>query len=446
MSPEQSGKSSLVNPLSLTGAGLTTLSAVALLNYLALEGLGLLESPYSGIFGFVALPILFVIGLLLIPVGIWHEGRRRQHGQPAWRWPTIDLQQARTRGIVLLVFVLTVVNLSILAVAAVGIVEYSESNEFCGEMCHTAMEPQYVAYQFSPHAQVACVSCHVVPGAAGMIDAKLNGTRQFYHVATGSYARPIRSDRDRLPVPADTCEACHSPFSPPRDLTHVYPRYNSDERSSEGSTTTLSIDGGAAHWHVRPDVVVEFVATDDTLEDIPWVRVTEGDDTTEFMRPGVASRPEGPIRRMNCLDCHNRPAHELTSTPEQIVDQAITSGAIDTSLPFTRRELVSALTRTYPDAEAARDGIARQLAQTLGTGPDVVQLVAFAQRTYATHVFPAMNVGWSTYTSMFGHSNRSAGCLRCHDNAHEARARAMAEGSAVRVVRRDCALCHSVIP
>lgn len=443
MVPEQPDEPGLVrNPLSLIGAALTTVSAVAFLNYLALEAFGLLESPYSGIFGFVALPALFVFGLLLIPLGIWREGRRRQHGHAAWRWPAIDLQHARTRGIAVIVLALTVVNLSILAVAAVGVVEYSESNEFCGGTCHVPMQPEAVAHQLSPHAQVDCVSCHVVAGAAGMIDAKLNGTRQLYHVAAGTYPRPITSARDRIPAPEDTCQTCHSAVDPSREVTRVYTEYDSDEASSVWETTTLSMKSGEAHvWHMRPDVVVEFIATDETLEEIPYVRSTVAGETTEYLWPEFDSPPEGELRRMNCLDCHNRPAHQLTETPERIVDRAIANGTIDTSLPFTRRELVNALIEEYPDEEAARDGIARQLGEALGTGPGAADLVAFAQRTYATHVFPAMNVTWGTYRSMLDHSDGSSGCFRCHDDAHEAIG--APPDVDVPVISQDCESCHT---
>ena len=65
------------NPVSIAGAWLTTAGAVAFITYIVLDSFGLIFSPYSGLLGYVLVPVIFVAGLLLIPVGIWREGRRR---------------------------------------------------------------------------------------------------------------------------------------------------------------------------------------------------------------------------------------------------------------------------------------------------------------------------------------------------------------------------------
>src|SRR5689334_15162451 len=38
--------------------------------------------------------------------------------------------------------------------------DYTNSPPFCGTTCHT-MPPEYTAYQVSPHANIACVDCHI---------------------------------------------------------------------------------------------------------------------------------------------------------------------------------------------------------------------------------------------------------------------------------------------
>ena len=116
------------NPISIVGAWITTLGVFAFLTYLALERFGLLDSPYAGLFGYVVVPVFVLLGLLLIPAGVWVEGRRRRHGHTAWRWPVIDLEHGRARAILVIVGGLTVVNMGIVAVASVGAVHYSESN------------------------------------------------------------------------------------------------------------------------------------------------------------------------------------------------------------------------------------------------------------------------------------------------------------------------------
>ena len=66
-----------------------------------------------------------------------------------------------------------------------------ESPTFCGQACHTPMQPQFTAWGDAPHARVACVSCHIGEGARGSSHAKLSGVRQLVEVATNSYPRPI---------------------------------------------------------------------------------------------------------------------------------------------------------------------------------------------------------------------------------------------------------------
>ena len=133
------------NPLSIAGAVITTISALAFLLFVALEAFDLLKSPYAGLLGYVLVPGAFLVGLALIPLGMWREGRRRGRGQAAWSWPAINLGEPHTRRVVAAVGVLTLINLGVVAIASVGVVHYTESNQFCGAVCHTPMTPQFVA-------------------------------------------------------------------------------------------------------------------------------------------------------------------------------------------------------------------------------------------------------------------------------------------------------------
>lgn len=68
---------------------------------------------------------------------------------------------------------------------------YTESVSFCGEVCHSVMEPEFTAYQDSPHARVSCVHCHIGPGATWFVKSKLSGVYQVYATVMNRYARPI---------------------------------------------------------------------------------------------------------------------------------------------------------------------------------------------------------------------------------------------------------------
>jgi hypothetical protein len=428
------------NPLSLAGAWLATLGALAFLTYYAADELGLLTSPYAGLFGFFAAPAVFLLGLLLIPIGAWRERRRRAGGRAPWSWPVVHLGERRTRTVLGAVAVLTIVNLAIIAVAGLGATHYMETDEFCGQVCHTTMKPQYTAHFVAPHAEVGCVQCHVSPGAEGTIRAKLNGTRQLALMVTGGYERPIPSPAQPMPVAADTCWTCHTPGFPDRDMVIVKRDYASDEENTE-YVTTLEMLTSRIHWHARPDVVVEYVAADPARDTIPWVRVTgPNGGETEYLAEGVTTRPEGEVRRMACMDCHSRPAHPFSASAEAAVDRALAAGTVSPDLPYVRREMVEVLTGEYASEEDALAAIARELPDFYQSRPDtsaaeVARAVAAAQQLYRLNVFPQMNVTWGTYSSQLGHAER-AGCFRCHDDSHTA--------SDGRAVRMDCELCHRI--
>jgi hypothetical protein len=216
--------------------------------------------------------------------------------------------------------------------------------------------------------------------------------------------------------------------------------YADDEQSTE-SPTTMTMHLGAIHWHARPDVVVEYVSTDETRQTIPYVRVTDAQGkATEFLAEGVAARPAGELHRMDCIDCHNRPAHTFSVSVDKAVDALIASGAVKRDVPFLKKELVAALTAEYPTHEAADAGIATHLRQAWKSAdarlaPEIERAVAAAQQLYRRNVFPDMKVTWGTYPSQLGHMD-APGCSRCHDESHKSAAGA--------VIKQDCEQCHKM--
>ncbi len=118
------------------------------------------SNPYIGILTFVVLPIVFVVGLGLMPIGIWLSRRAIRQGAQT----ILTRETARKRLAVFLV-VATFLNIVIMSQLSYGAVMYMEEAQFCGQACHV-MKPEFAAYQISPHARVLCVECHVTPGAA----------------------------------------------------------------------------------------------------------------------------------------------------------------------------------------------------------------------------------------------------------------------------------------
>jgi len=437
------------NPISLVGAAITTAAAVVFLALLILELAGQLHNPYMGLMLFVAVPAVFVFGLLLIPIGISRQRRRALAGAPD-EWPVIDLRLPHTRSIVFGVGLLTFVNVLIVSLAAFGSLHHMESKEFCGTTCHTTMEPEWKAHRVSNHAEVDCVACHVGSGAKALVESKVAGTRQLWHVMTNNVTAPVPTPVHSMRPARETCQTCHWAEKMHGDKLKMVREYADDEASTETVTTLqLHVGGGreafgsgnGIHWHMNIDNKIEFVSTDGKRETIPYVRFTDRNGTVkEFVVDGTTPDQiaKGERRTMDCLDCHNRPAHTFEPSPERAVDVAIANGHLPKTLPFARREAVAALKDEYASGDEAQRGIDARLRKAFAAksgDPDLVRTIAAVQDIYGSNIFPAMKVKWGTYPNNIGHTFFN-GCFRCHDDNHKAK-----DGS---VIKQDCETCHAM--
>jgi nitrate/TMAO reductase-like tetraheme cytochrome c subunit len=438
------------HPASLAGIVIASASAVAFLGLFIAEQLGMFENPYAALVVFVAVPALFVLGLLLIPFGMWLERRRLAlHPGTEREWFVIDFRSPVTRRRAVAIAALTAVNVLIVLLAGSGAVHSMESPEFCGQTCHTPMTPQYTAWQDAPHSKVACVQCHVGEGGRALIKYKLNGLRQLYHVVTGNYPRPIPGVADLRPA-NEVCGSCHWSGKGSGDIVRVKREYAEDETNSETSTILQLFLGGpgaptpsgrAIHWHADPRVNIEFIYTDVERQTIKFVKYTDAQGRTrEYAAEGTTPEElaQGNRRAMDCVDCHNVAAHRVAPAPEQAVDAAITAGRIDRSLPFVRREAVRLMKASHetPDAAARTiDTELRKFYADRGRSADaqVAGAITALQDIHRRNVFPDMKVTFGTYPDNIGHTT-SAGCFRCHDGSLVAK-----DGSAI---GSDCEMCH----
>jgi nitrate/TMAO reductase-like tetraheme cytochrome c subunit len=437
----------------MAGVLVATASAVVFLALVIAMFAGLLQqNPYAGLVVFVAIPAVFVMGLLLIPVGVRLQRRQLARDPEAVDWPVLDFRRASVRRTALLITALTAVNIVIILLAGYGSLHWMESPQFCGQVCHKPMHPQFTAWQNASHARVACVACHIGEGPKAFAHAKLAGVRQLVHVATGRVPQPIPPGAD-MPAgaQAETCRSCHQAERSVGDRVRVIREYADDEKSTE-SETILQMHFGAAspskraiHWHARPDVRVEYVAADAEGQTIPYVRVTSASgQVTEYRSPGTKDDVvnSGTRKTMDCIDCHNTVGHPIAQTPENAVDQAIAAAVVSRDLPYARREGVRLVKANYGDAAAAL----REIDQGLRTfyrsqaapadEQAVARTVAAVQDVYRHNVFPSMKVTFGSYPTNKGHVT-SNGCFRCHDGEHAA-----PDG---KTINADCEYCHKQI-
>ena len=183
------------NPISLAGGAITTASGVTMISYWVAETRSavptttLISASSSSSF----CPGLFMLGLALIPVGIFL--RRREAANRPGRFPpnfprSISTIRIFRHGIDI-VLVATIVNFLVVATASYRGAAYMDSPQFCGQSCHV-MQPEYTAYKISAHSHVACVECHIGSGAEAYFSAKVNGTKQLIEVTPASASRLSR--------------------------------------------------------------------------------------------------------------------------------------------------------------------------------------------------------------------------------------------------------------
>ncbi len=441
------------NWLSLIGVVIVTTATVLWLFLLPTTLRGEISHPYVGILVFLLLPGVFAAGLILIPLGILWQ-RRREHRKALYpqSFPPLTWSNPDFRRLAIFVALTTLANFIIGSQFAYGAVNYMDSVQFCGATCHTVMQPEYAAYENSPHSRVECAACHIGPGASWFVKSKLSGTGQLFAVLFNTYPRPVPSPVENLRPARETCEACHWPQRFSSDLLRVVPQYAEDAANTATRTVLLLKVGGgdlvtSIHgMHVGTGVRIRYAPSDESRQTIPWVEYTsaDGHKTTYSSDPKSAGPGNLPIRDMDCIDCHNRPAHAFR-LPGRALNEALAAGLISPSLPFVKKQGLSLLKKTYASQEEAEREIPAALtAYYKNSYPDVSQRdgaqIANAGKAlveiYSRNVFPAMKVTWGTHPNNIGHTD-FPGCFRCHDGSHTS-----AQGA---TVTQDCGACHNLL-
>jgi nitrate/TMAO reductase-like tetraheme cytochrome c subunit len=440
--------------VSLVGTLLIVISLLLIGALLVMQTIGFEGGAYLGVLTFVVLPMMFLLGLALVPLGLWWRKRRDAKlsaaGKGVGHLPVFDLNQERTRAVLLTFVALTIPVLALAAGLTFKAVHYMDSTEFCGMACHKVMQPEYTAFQRSPHLRVGCAGCHIGAGAEWFVKAKISGSWQLIAVAFDLYPRPIPTPVHSLRPANGTCEQCHWPTKFVGERLKVRTHYQEDEQNTEVKTALMvkvgGQQGGASqgiHWHVDPNHVVRYRAdaSRETMYEIELTDKVTGE--TKLFKGEEAAPADAEWRTMDCVDCHNRASHTYRS-PEYEVDLALQEGRIDRSLPYIRREGVRILTeKEYASHEEARAGIAAAVKAYYSENyPDLAAAPAMEQAglalgdAYCWNNFPQMKVTWNLYPNHIGHEE-SPGCFRCHSNK--------VKTDSGEKIGRKCSTCHEIV-
>jgi nitrate/TMAO reductase-like tetraheme cytochrome c subunit len=446
--------SSFRNWLSLTGLTVVVGSVFSFFLLLVMDAMAPFSNPYLGILTYLVAPGFLVIGLILSLSGAWLRHRQIVKTAGPFAPLKVDLTRPRDRRVFGLFLTGSVAFLLVSAIGSYQSYHFTESVQFCGQACHGVMKPEFVTYTHSPHAKVACAECHIGKGAKWYVRSKLSGTYQVYATMADKYPRPIPTPVKNLRPAQETCEECHWPEKFVGNLERTYSYFLGDQTNTPFTVRLLMKVGGGdpthgpvggIHWHMNVGNKIEYLATDEPRQTIPWVRMTDDKGVvTEFRSPKFTNTVnEASIRQMDCMDCHNRPAHRY-QTPNSAVNLAISLGHIDAKLPYVKTNALYALTRSYTNETQALRGIATTLAETYAADKfpaaqgSVRATIAAVQKIYTNNFFPEMKASWATYPDNIGHKDWP-GCFRCHDGAHKT-----ADGKRG-IKANDCNACHIIL-
>jgi nitrate/TMAO reductase-like tetraheme cytochrome c subunit len=433
--------------LSLLGVALVTTAGISWLFVLPLQIRGHASNPYIGIIVFLILPVIFFIGLALIPIGVYLSKRRIAKGLAEAGFD----RRAALRRLAWFFAITTVANVIIGTQITYRAVEHMETPQFCGATCHT-MHPEFAAYQNSPHARVECVECHVAPGAAGWVKSKAAGTRQLIDTVFNTYHRPIPSalETNRLVPARETCENCHWPQAFGGVRLRVRSQYAEDEANTRTQTVLMMLIGGGKiagiHGaHVGPGIHIRYAAPDGARQTIPWVEYRNENSGKSLTFVASDSTPDSikalPKYEMQCVDCHNRPTHTF-ELPDRAMDKAMTLGEIPVTLPYIKKKGLEALKENYASGKDANEQLPASIVSFYQKNyPDVYgqrsqdinQAAQAILAVYNRNVFPDLKVTWGTYPNNLGHTD-FPGCFRCHDGSHST-----ADNVSI---TQDCNTCH----
>jgi nitrate/TMAO reductase-like tetraheme cytochrome c subunit len=448
----------LANPISIVGLAL---AVVALGNIVFLFFIDLTNphpSPYVGILAYMVAPAFLVLGLVMAVFGALYVRRKRLTSSGASSYLRFDFSDPAHRGAVAFFLAFIVVFVGMSVIGSYKAYNFTDSVGFCGQLCHSVMAPEFIAYQQSPHARVACVDCHVGAGATWYVKSKLSGARQVFKTALNTFPRPIPTPVHNLRPASDTCETCHWPKKFYGAQLKVFNHYASDEHSTPRQVRLLINTGGGdpstgepegIHWHMNISNQISYIATDDERQNIDYIyaKDPQGRVTEYFLKDSKLTKDQiahSEKRRMDCIDCHNRPTH-IYVPPDTSVDRSLAAHRLDITLPFIKQQSVAALTGKYDTTDAAMQGIAKTIFDfytakypdvARNKQPEIRNAIDEVQRIYKLTTFPEMKLDWRTHPNNIGHLFFN-GCFRCHDGNHVS-----PEG---KIIPKGCNSCHTVL-
>jgi hypothetical protein len=204
------------------------------------------------------------------------------------------------------------------------------------------------------------------------------------------------------------------------------------------------------HWHINPDVNIEYISEADKREIITYVKYTNhatGEVTTytnEDYPVEDSVLADSETRTMDCIDCHNRPSHNYYSPPVYF-DKALLTGSVSKDIPFIKQVSMDVLSQSFSDKDTALHTIADEItnyyksehSQFFAQNTEIINIsISAIQNAFSQNTFPRMKVAYDVYPDHIGHLE-TEGCFRCHNDTFKS--------ETGRTITKDCNLCHTIV-
>src|SRR6185436_9203496 len=127
------------NLLSEIGAGIAAVGLANLAFLIYLDMSRAQSNPYMGILTWIVAPAILIFGFAVFLFGMWRERWRRRLRAPGEvpEYPRVDLNDRRTRLILIWTALGLIVFVTMSVVGSYQVYHYTESDAFCGTMCHS---------------------------------------------------------------------------------------------------------------------------------------------------------------------------------------------------------------------------------------------------------------------------------------------------------------------
>ncbi len=448
------------NYISYLGAIIAGIAWITLIFFVIQIYFFKIDNVYFDLWAFIVTPAFLVAGHVLIPVGMYIKRKKIKKGIPVSdeKLLVINLRDPKTRNAILIFSVISIFFIISTVVGSYKAFHYSESVEFCGKLCHNVMNPEFTAYQNSPHAKVKCAECHVGEGADFYVKSKMSGLRQLFKYNLNTYVRPIVTPIENLRPARETCEKCHWPQKFYTNALRKEKYFLSDSANTE-MDLTLNMKIGASHqslgltegihWHINPDVQIDY-KTNAKRDVIYWIKKTnkrtgeqviyKNDEVTE--KPDAIAKMEP--RVMDCMDCHNRPSHEFRS-PAKYLNNMLAAQPRIAAIPWFKAAAMDALKVMYSTKDSCMNAIKTKIVKYYQDSyplvykqfsKDINAGIELVKTEFNKNAFPEMKVNYQVYPRHIGHLE-SDGCFRCHNDKFKT--------PAGKKISKDCNLCHTIL-